>query len=608
MDDDSSRSSREASPNPSELDGANTPKPHSVKPKEVRRRMLASASFKTTRKVSLYNAKISRIMAGLNAGRELGQRYKIPQVKRMVADDPSMLEGFTEEEEAEMVEEVLEKRKTKRHGARATNKAAKEDARRTIDHLALEIMALAERCGFVFFTRGHTHDRTVPVTIESWGAMQFVCEMLRKEPSDVQAMFELWAVSRQRGNFGGETLKELQKACTLVITTGYQNIINVPNAAMNYDGYIKSIVEKKGFGLVGWPKETEFKRMSLQSAIGPLHALHKALVTDRTCYWKKLTPSEKERILAQFDEMVESGEVVEKVRKVKGRSASKKSKPAVEEDEEEEEQEDEEESQPQKPVASMTTQERRARLTKLARTTSKGRRERSEGNDNEEEAPRKLTKCKSAGNDDETERRRLKKEVRCADEGGEKSSAAENRKGKRKGMEREEDGEEDGAPRKRSKRKAADDDNAVARKTSKHKTGTAKKTPGTKVSKLPRVGVQPAQSPSTVQPPRNSTQSRPKPTPAWNGAPGAAKTSIEASGSGSAATPPSPPRAASPSHIPSPPHSTPPSRPASPPARSESPPASAAAPAGAIAKARRNVVKGPRGGPLGKRAGASGSE
>ncbi|KAJ6457332.1 hypothetical protein C8R45DRAFT_943285 [Mycena sanguinolenta] len=70
---------------------------HGMKAKEVRRRMLASTSYKATRKVSLYNAKISRIMALMNEGRGLGDRYTMPEVKRMAADDPSLLEGFTDD-------------------------------------------------------------------------------------------------------------------------------------------------------------------------------------------------------------------------------------------------------------------------------------------------------------------------------------------------------------------------------------------------------------------------------------------------------------------------------------------------------------------------------
>lgn len=55
--------------------------------------------------------------------------------------------------------------------------------------------------GFAMFTRGHVHDTTVPVTIQSWGALDFFREVLKKDPTDVAALFELWAVSRERGMY-----------------------------------------------------------------------------------------------------------------------------------------------------------------------------------------------------------------------------------------------------------------------------------------------------------------------------------------------------------------------------------------------------------------------
>ncbi|KAJ6542102.1 hypothetical protein DFH09DRAFT_1322728 [Mycena vulgaris] len=46
---------------------------YSMKLNDVRRRMFASSAYKTQRKPSLYNAKISVIMADLNADREEGK-------------------------------------------------------------------------------------------------------------------------------------------------------------------------------------------------------------------------------------------------------------------------------------------------------------------------------------------------------------------------------------------------------------------------------------------------------------------------------------------------------------------------------------------------------
>ncbi|KAJ7808472.1 hypothetical protein B0H14DRAFT_3482314 [Mycena olivaceomarginata] len=87
---------------------------HGMKPKEVRHRMLALSTYGVRRKPSIYNAKILRIMADLNKSRDVGERYTMPQVKLMFADDPSMLEGFSKEEEKEMIKAILTKHKGKR--------------------------------------------------------------------------------------------------------------------------------------------------------------------------------------------------------------------------------------------------------------------------------------------------------------------------------------------------------------------------------------------------------------------------------------------------------------------------------------------------------------
>ncbi|KAJ6493860.1 hypothetical protein DFH09DRAFT_1337849 [Mycena vulgaris] len=170
---------------------------HCMKVKEVRRQMLLSSAFKPKHKVSVYNAKIACIMAGLNEGQELGARYTLAEVKCMVVANPTMLDGFTREEEAEMVEEVEVKRKTKFHGTRANNLAAGADAKRTVEHMMTEIISLAEHTGiigFAIFTRSHIHDKTIAVTIQLWGALDFFCEILKKDPVDVAALFKLWAV------------------------------------------------------------------------------------------------------------------------------------------------------------------------------------------------------------------------------------------------------------------------------------------------------------------------------------------------------------------------------------------------------------------------------
>jgi hypothetical protein len=75
---------------------------------------------------------------------------------------------------------------------------------------------------------------------------------------------------------------------------------------MNYENYISSMVEGKDVGLVGWPQGVAFKSMSLQSALPPLKILRDALKAG-TCRWKVLTPTERERILKNFEDMSRRG-------------------------------------------------------------------------------------------------------------------------------------------------------------------------------------------------------------------------------------------------------------------------------------------------------------
>ncbi|KAJ6522144.1 hypothetical protein DFH09DRAFT_1330788 [Mycena vulgaris] len=301
---------------------------HGMQLKEVRRRMLSQSAYAPKRKISLYNAKIARIMADVNADRELGDRYKMVDVKRLVTEDPSMLDAFTKEEEAELVAEAEAKRKTKFRGARANNLAAGADARRTIERLSKEITALADRAGmigFAFFTRGHIHDKTAPVTIHSWGALDFCREILKKDPADISALFELWAVRRERGITGADTLLGMQQECTGYISSGLRTLLANASVRMSFEGYIQKLVERRNVGLVGWPDGVDFKRMSKQSAMGPLRILRDAL-KEGTCKWKLLTPGEKKQLVANFKEMVKRGEATEK--SVKAPRASKRTETA----------------------------------------------------------------------------------------------------------------------------------------------------------------------------------------------------------------------------------------------------------------------------------------
>ncbi|KAJ7369227.1 hypothetical protein DFH08DRAFT_676878 [Mycena albidolilacea] len=302
---------------------------YSMKPKNVRRRLVASSNYKLQRKPSLYNAKISAVMADLNADREDENRLTMPEVKVLVKDDPSLLEGYTTEDEAQMLADVAAKCEHKHRGTRSNNVAANVDIKHTMARLVEELNGLAQctnMVGFAMFSRGHLHDTSTPTIISTGGALDFFREVLKREPADVSALLELWAVNREQGASWPHTLLAMQKECTEAIAIGLMAVTKRTKIAMNYENYIRSIVQGKNIGLVGWPQGVAFKRMSLQSAITPLQILRDALRAG-TCRWKVLTPTERERIIKNFEDMVEKGEVKVKARK-SSRATTKNEPPA----------------------------------------------------------------------------------------------------------------------------------------------------------------------------------------------------------------------------------------------------------------------------------------
>jgi hypothetical protein len=89
------------------------------------------------------------------------------------------------------------------------------------------------------------------------------------------------------------------------------------NIVMNYNNYPRVIVRAWGWGLIGWPSDVPFKRMSKQSTISHVRAVYNALKAG-TCKWVKLSTKEKQdEHIKDFEENAVQGEIVEKVHKMR---------------------------------------------------------------------------------------------------------------------------------------------------------------------------------------------------------------------------------------------------------------------------------------------------
>lgn len=74
---------------------------------------------------------------------------------------------------------------------------------RRTSNLSIQMTDLAERAnmvGFAMFARGDLHDQGIPTSIESRGALKFFRDVFQKSPEDVLALFEMWAVTKNKGN------------------------------------------------------------------------------------------------------------------------------------------------------------------------------------------------------------------------------------------------------------------------------------------------------------------------------------------------------------------------------------------------------------------------
>jgi hypothetical protein len=400
----------------------------------------------------------------------------------------------------------------------------------------------------------------------------------------------------------------MQKECTELIKAGLRMCLTcfTPDAiligfagtitgqmkiAMNYDNYIKAIVEAKNVGLLGWPHGVYFKRMSLQSAIGPLCTLRDVLKAG-TCKWAILSARQKKQLLADFKEMVANGEATEKVAKPKGKGKKKEA----------------------------------GEVRKSSRTGKKGAAQPLSDDEEEEGASEEGEDAREDASEDEQRARRIQRgqplgvsareeqrrkllalvahkkagAVKGAGKGGERghkrSGSTKTTSGKRK---RPADANED-APAAKKKRTSGgehrrrtdedDDPPPVKRAKTSKLTATSASKPSTTsgVSGVPRPKPKPRYKGALADAPSTSRTTGRSGSPSPSAASSRAVSPLRATAAAparTASTVPAAARSPPPSRAGSPPHSTPPS-----------PRGSATS-----SRGRANTVRGKRGGPPGRR-------
>ncbi|KAJ7771193.1 hypothetical protein B0H14DRAFT_2632457 [Mycena olivaceomarginata] len=292
---------------------------HGMHIKEVKRRMNFSSAFKQRRKTSAYNATVALVMEELNEDLPADSKHRATVVCRMMKDDPSLGEKYTAGEIKDKCSELERKKLLRSVGVRASSKAAALDAKwgtGELDSRGVKITDLAERAnmvGFAMFVQGDLHDQGIPTSIESRGTLNFFRDVFHKVPRRDGIVGDRCRTDSLIDGEVATSLAELQKGCGAMILSGLRMVTRKANIAMNYENYIKVLVQGRGVGLLVWPKKVEFKRMSKQSSLGPLRILYDHL-KDRRTKWVKLSRRQEEEIVEEFEEMVREGKRKEKIR------------------------------------------------------------------------------------------------------------------------------------------------------------------------------------------------------------------------------------------------------------------------------------------------------
>ncbi|KIM39046.1 hypothetical protein M413DRAFT_67836 [Hebeloma cylindrosporum] len=306
------------------------------KPGYIRDLLLSRSRQATPRKVNLHNALTHYMAKELNSDKSVGDRAKMPEIQRRLAEDDS-LKDLSKDREQELLNALIEHRKVNDTGARSSNKGASLDYQGTLKGVFTELDNLSERTGstaFTFVTRGHINDSTTPSFIDSDGALSFFTEVLNLDPNEVAGKFELWATPCTFLNLPTfitvrtpvETLISMRAECTKIISDGLRKILGLKNVNMSYDHYDHDIVSRHGVKLLGWPPGLPRISPSKIHTVEQIRSLRDALKVG-DCIWTKLSPRQREHHTnALADKIAADPTLAKPRRKIRSDKGKKKAK------------------------------------------------------------------------------------------------------------------------------------------------------------------------------------------------------------------------------------------------------------------------------------------
>ncbi|KAJ7832648.1 hypothetical protein B0H14DRAFT_3463261 [Mycena olivaceomarginata] len=220
------------------------------------RGVLCHKSFvKTTRRKNLRNAiKYNRALKARAAGEQKSLEDYNNNLQDEIDDGAAL--------DKQSLGKLEEKRQTETRGARATNKAAANDARKTSMSIGKQLTNLYKRTGvraFAVFSRGNADDDALPQAIDSDNALEFFLQEMGTDQLDVMRKFEHYSCTMDEA-----TCNKNDSKSNLMFPL--EMILKNTKVVMEYAKYDVVIRAGHGVEMAGWPKDVAIERAGSMKA------------------------------------------------------------------------------------------------------------------------------------------------------------------------------------------------------------------------------------------------------------------------------------------------------------------------------------------------------
>ncbi|KAJ7016147.1 hypothetical protein C8F04DRAFT_1282474 [Mycena alexandri] len=272
------------------------------KPQYVRSLLSSASQYKATRKPSLRNAVIHQRCID----QPEGSHKTLQEIREDLAEDERLglfdLTRIDDDEKKRLIKQLLEHRKFRRTGIRATTKSQQLDNTRTGLGMGNTLNDLFERTGargIVMLSRGKADDPTVPQIIDSDDASGFFLKAFGLSKVEVVQKFEQYNVSRDDGTDEQNGVREMRKAVGRTLLDGLTLITGKKHNKMEYLNYDVAIREGKGVELAGWPADIKFAdhaNWNAETLRRVRSSLHSGAI-----HWVKMTKTQHDELVAKHD-------------------------------------------------------------------------------------------------------------------------------------------------------------------------------------------------------------------------------------------------------------------------------------------------------------------